>query len=207
MDIFEAMETCRAIRRLKADPVPDDLLQKLVHYATRAPSAGNSQLWRFLVVTDSEDKRFLGELFTRRFEPIKASLTVDPTTRQGRMMQSVFDLVEHFERVPATIFPCISNGYPPQGEPNPIFMWSSIYPATQNILLAARALGLGVAMTTFHLGSEKEIRIRFDIPEDIFIGATIPVGWPRGKYGPLNRVPDEDVTYWGRWEMTRASAG
>jgi nitroreductase len=200
MDIFEAMETCRAIRRLKPDPVPDELLQKLVHYATRAPSAGNSQLWRFLIVTDPEDRRFLGETLSQRFEPIKASMTVDESTRPGRMMKSVIDLVDHFERVPAVIFPCISNGYPPQGEPNPMFMWSSVYPATQNLLLAARALGLGAAMTTFHMRSEPEIRAHFGIPEEVFIAATIPIGWPEGNYGPLNRLPDEQVTYWGRWQ-------
>jgi nitroreductase len=199
MDIFEAMETCRAIRRLKPDPVPDELLQKLVHYATRAPSAGNSQLWRFLIVTDPEDRRFLGETLSEHFEPIKASLAVDESTKTGRMMKSVINLVDQFERVPAVIFPCISNGYPPQGEPNPMFMWSSVYLATQNLLLAARALGLGAAMTTFHMRSEPEIRERFGIPEDVFIAATIPVGWPEGKYGPLNRLPDEQVTYWGRW--------
>lgn len=204
MDVFEAMETCRAIRRLKPDPVPDDLLQRLVHYATRAPSAGNAQLWRFLIVTGDADREFLGETFRRamtdRLPPAPAA---DDNSRQARGLRTFRDFVLGFERVPAVIFPCVENGYPPRGEPNPIFMWSTIYPATQNLLLAARAMGLGAAMTTLHIVDEPTIRGHFGIPEGVGIGATIPVGYPEGRYGPVNRRPAAEVTYWGRWAATR----
>ncbi|OAI41129.1 nitroreductase [bacterium SCGC AG-212-C10] len=202
MDIFEAMETCRAIRRLKPDPVPDDLLQKLVHYATRAPSAGNSQLWSFLVVTDPEDRKFIGKVLTDVMGPRFANMPEDDGSQQARVGRTFRDLVLGFERVPAVIFPCVANGYPAT-TPDPIFMWSTIYPATQNLLLAARALGLGAAMTTFHHINEPAIKEHFGIPEDIFIGATIPVGYPIGKYGPLGRRPDAEVTFWNRWNATR----
>jgi nitroreductase len=204
MDIFEAMETCRAIRRLKPDPVPDHLLQQLVYYATRAPSAGNAQLWRFLVVTDETDRQFLGETFRRamadRLPPPPATEDKSP---QARGLRAFRDFVLGFERVPAVILTCVENGYPLRGEPNPIFMWSTIYPATQNLLLAARAMGLGAAMTTLHIVDEPAIRAHFGIPGDVGIGATVPVGYPAGRYGPVNRRPVREVTYWGRWAAVR----
>jgi nitroreductase len=197
MDVFEAMETCRAMRRLKPDPVPRDLLEKLVHYATMAPSAGNSQQWRFLVVTDAEDKAFFGSVVRNSME---SRLPPESTenTRAARAGRAFRHLVLHFDQVPAIIFPCVENAYPP-GDPNPLFMWSTIYPATQNLLLAARALGLGTAMTTFHILDEAAVKKHFDIPDSTHIGATIPVGYPEGRFGPVRRRPVSDVIHWDRW--------
>ena len=204
MDIFEAMETQRAIRRLKPDPVPDELLQQLVHYATRAPSAGNSQLWGFLVVTDPAERTFFADLLRKGWEG-RLAPEPDPAdqSRAARAARGFRRFILEFDRIPAVIFPCIEDGYPPRGEPNPMFMWSTIYPATQNLLLAARALGLGAAMTTFHMVDEPAIKAHFAIPENVSIGATIPVGYPEGRYGPLNRKPDTEVTFWNRWGATR----
>jgi nitroreductase len=200
MDIFEAMETCRAIRRLKADPVPDELIEKLIHSATRAPSAGNSQLWGFLVVTDQAERTFIGDVLRKAWAPRMAQAPADddrsPAARGARTFRR---FILEFDRIPVVIFPCVANGYPAQGEPNPMFMWSTIYPATQNLLLAARALGLGAAMTTFHMSGEAAIKEHFGIPENVSIGATIPVGYPEGNYGPLTRKPDSEVTHWNRW--------
>jgi nitroreductase len=196
MDIFEVMETCRAMRRLKPDPIPRETLEKLIYYATRAPSAGNAQLWRFLVVTEPEEKRFFGDLLRERMgsrlQPIEGD---SRAARTGRAFQH---LIRTFDQVPAIVFTCIENGYPPSS-PNPQFMWSSVYPATQNLLLAARALGLGTCMTTFHMGAEAEIKAHYGIPENVSIGATIPVGYPEGNFGPVGRVPIEQVTHWERW--------
>ena len=201
MEIFEAMETCRAIRHLKPDPIDDELLERLVHYATRAPSAGNEQLWGFLVVTDAEERRFVGDLmrtaWSGRPEPS------DEDTQSARDARTHRDFVMNFDRAPVIIFTCVENAYPPQREPNPIFMWSTVYTATQNLLLAARALGLGAAMTTFHLVGEEAIKQRFGIPETVSIGATIPVGHPAGRYGPLNRRPASEVTHWNHWGALR----
>ena len=83
--------------------------------------------------------------------------------------------------------------------------WSTIFPATQNLLLAARALGLGAAMTTFHNAGEAELKEHFGIPENVAIGATIPVGYPEGRYSPVNRRPSEEVTYWNRWGATQSA--
>ena len=198
MDIFEAMETCRAIRRLKPDPVPDELLQKLVHYATRAPNAGNRQIWGFLVVTDPAEKKFVGDVLRKFWEPRRPEPEAGDT-RELRQARNFRNLALNFEKTPAIIFTCISNTYPNAENPHPWTRWSTVYPATQNLLLAARALGLGAAMTTFHTAGEDEIKEHFGIPENVFIGATIPVGYPEGRYGPVNRRPAEEVTHWNRW--------
>jgi nitroreductase len=203
VDIFEAMETCRAIRNLKPDPVDPELITRLVHYATRAPNAGNSQLWGFLVVTDEAGRRWFGDLLRKAWEG-RMPAAPEPSDRsaQARGARVFRRFVLEFDRIPAVIFPCIENAYPPQ-QPNPLFVHSSIYLATQNLLLAARALGLGAAMTTFHIVDEPAVKEHFGIPEGVQIGATIPVGHPAGRYGPVNRKPDREVTFWNRWGATR----
>ena len=196
MDLFEAMDTNRAMRRLKPDPVPRELLEKLVHAATRAPSAGNSQHWSFVIVTNREDMRFLGDILQRRL----GQFSRDPEDdAQGRMMRAVRYLIAHFHETPAVIFCCIRNAYPNAETPVRATMWSTIYPATQNLLLAARGLGLGAAMTTFQAGAEDEIKAHFGIPDDVYIGSTIPVGYPMGRFGPLGRKPLDEVLHWERW--------
>ena len=196
MDLFEALDTNRAMRRLKPDPVPRELLEKLVHAATRAPSAGNSQHWSFVVVTNREDMRFLGDILQRRL----GQFSRDPEDdAQGRMMRAVRYLIAHFHETPAVIFCCIRNAYPNAETPVRATMWSTIYPATQNLLLAARGLGLGAAMTTFQAGAEDEIKAHFGIPDDVYIGSTIPVGYPMGRFGPLGRKPIDEVLHWERW--------
>ena len=196
MDVFEALDSNRAMRRLKPDPVPRELLEKLVHAATRAPSAGNSQLWGFVVVTERDDMNFLAEIVQRRISTRGWPEGDEP---HARLMRAVRYLVTHFQDVPAVIFCCVRDAYPNEQEPNSLFMWSTIYPATQNLLLAARALGLGAAMTTFQISAEDEIKEYFGIPEDVHIASTIPIGYPMGKFGPLGRKPLDEVLHWGRW--------
>ena len=110
MDIFEAMETCRAMRKLKEDPVPYELLEKLIWAATRAPNAGNAQLWNFLVVTDDEGRQFLGDLLRSK---LGTGLTQpkDPTTPQARQAHAFWQLVTAFEKVPAIIFTWYAKRY------------------------------------------------------------------------------------------------
>ena len=196
MDLFEAMDTNRAMRRLKPDPVPRELLGKLVHAATRAPSAGNTQHWGFVVVTNREDMQFLADILQRRMGQFSREAENDA---QERMMRAVRYLIAHFHETPAVIFCCIRNAYPTTERPIRATMWSTIFPATQNLLLAARGLGLGAAMTTFQAGAEDEIKARFGIPDDVYIGSTIPVGWPMGRFGPLGRKPIDEVLHWERW--------
>lgn len=199
IDLFEAMETCRAIRRLRPDPVPDELLERLVHFATRAPSAGNRQLWRFLVVTDPEDRRWFRDMLVdaigHRYPEPSEDDTSPSAHAQRRYRQFLFD----FDQAPVLVLPLIENAFPSPEDPDVRFAWSSVYAATQNLLLAARGLGLGAAMTTNHLENEPAVREHFAIPSTFEIGATIPLGYPIGRYGPLTRNPVTPTMFRGRF--------
>ena len=201
MDVLEAMETCRSIRRLKPDPVPDELLQQLVHYATRAPSAGNTQLWRFLIVTDPDDRRWFRDMLA---EATKARLgdappPEDDHSQHARNTRMYRRFILEFDKIPAFIITAVENAFPNKERPVDQFMWSTVFAATQNLLLAARALGLGAAMTTNHLENERAVREHFGIPDNFGLGATIPIGFPEGRYGPVSRRPIAEVVFHDRW--------
>ncbi|GAA4885820.1 nitroreductase family protein [Pseudonocardia benzenivorans] len=201
MDILEAMETCRSIRRLKSDPVPPEDLERLVYYATRAASAGNSQLWRFVIVTAAEDRLWFRDMLADTagrllFSEPPADDDDSAAARNLRLMRRfVFD----FDKIPAFIITTVENAFPTADAPDPHYAWSSVYLATQNLLLAARGMGLGAAMTTYHLWNEPGVRSHFGIPDDVEIGAVIPIGYPEGRYGPVARKPVSEVIFRDRW--------
>ena len=199
IDLFEALETCRAIRRLRSDPLPDELLERLVHFATRAPSAGNRQLWKFLVVTAAEDRRWFRDMLVEavghRYPEPPASDSSPTAHAQRRYRQFIFD----FDQAPVLVMPLIENAFPSRESPDVRFAWSSVYAATQNLLLAARGLGIGAAMTTNHLENEPAVREHFGIPPTFEIGATIPMGYPIGRYGPLTRNAVVPTMFRGRF--------
>lgn len=203
MDILEAMETCRSIRRLKSDPVPPADLERLVYFATRAASAGNSQLWRFLIVTDPADRLWFRDMLAETAGP-NFGTEPPPDSDQSpaaRNLRSMQRFIFEFDKIPAFIITAIENAFPSPDQPDPHYAWSSVYLATQNLLLAARATGLGAAMTTSHLWNEPAVRLRFGIPADVEIGAVVPIGYPEGRYGPLTRRPTSEVIFrdhWGR---------
>ena len=197
MEALEALETARAMRYLKADPVPEELLRKLVWAATRASSPGNSQGWEFVVVRDRATKERLGAAVRERMaRGIRAMPTDDDMQR--RMLTGAGHLLEHFADVPAWIVICGRKVYPPQA-PSEAMLWSTVYPAGQTLIVAARALGLGATFTTFHLAAEQEFRETLGIPGDLFLGVSVAVGYPARKHGPVNRRPVEDVLHWERW--------
>jgi nitroreductase len=203
IDVFTAMETCRSIRRFKPDPVPDEVLEQLVHYATRAPSAGNTQLWRFLIVTDPDDRRWFRDMLVEAVSPrLPPAPADDDRSQQARTARMYRRFILEFDRIPAFIMTTIHNAFPNADKPVPQFMWSTVFAATQNLLLAARGLGLGAAMTTNHLENEPAVRAHFGIPDDVGIGATIPVGYPEGHYGPVSRRPGTDAIYKNHWGRT-----
>lgn len=199
-DFFEVIGTQRAMRRLKPDPVPEAYIKKIIWAATRAPSGGNRQGWRWLVVTDPASKKQIQEWYNELWSEATASgygagagLPEDERLSNERVMKSATYLAEHMHEVPVLIFACSLTG---GGD---IVSGSSIYPAVQNLMLAARALGLGTALTTVHRGHQQDIRQLLGIPESVETAALIPVGWPKGKFGTGFRKPVEDVTYWERW--------
>ena len=198
MDLFEAMETCRAIRLLKPDPIPAELIDRLLWAATRAPSPGNSQGWDFVVVDDAQPKaRIAAAVRTAMADRVAAMPRTDRTTRL--MLDGTAKLIDALDRAPVIIFVTGPVIYP-YAAPQEQFTWSALYPAAQNILLAARALGLGSVFTTMHMTADRTVREVLDIPDHIKIAATIPIGWPDAAFGPVNRRPVQDFVHRNRWE-------
>ena len=148
MDVIEAMETCIAMRYLKPDPVPRETLERLVYAATRASNPGNSQGWAFLVIDDADLKRRIGEAVREAMAPVFRNKPAGLDGVAERMYQGAEHLAEHFAEVPAWILGCARKVYPPQA-PRDEFMYSTIYPAAQNLVVAARSMNIGTASVSY----------------------------------------------------------
>jgi nitroreductase len=199
-DLFEIIRTTRSMRRLKPDPVPNELLRKILEAGTCAPSGGNMQRWRFLVIRDPQIKQTVGALYRRAWDEVvapryRSGEPAPGTDRQRfeRMLAAAEHLAHRIHEAPVWIVQCL------QGESPTRTAGSSIYPAVQNMLLAARALGLGATLTTLYLNFEKEAEAALGLPTDWHSYALIPVGYPMGRFGPVRRVALEDVVYEDRW--------
>jgi nitroreductase len=199
IDVFEAMGTARAMRWLNPDPVPWTVLEKVLWAATRASSPNNVQPWDFVVVQDADVRERIGELLASPASPRRAAppTNVDPSAR--RTAAGARNLRANFGEVPVVVFVCGTNAYPPGGEPDIFYMYSAVFAAAQNLIVAARAVGLGAAFTTFHRFVEGPLRELLGIPEDRHIGVTIPMGWPARPFGPLTRKPLQDVVHRDHW--------
>jgi nitroreductase len=185
MDVFEAIRTTRAMRHLDSSrEVADADLHKILEAATKAPSGGDSQPVRWIVVTDAETKRLLGEVYSRCAARLLEGDEDSPLTR------SSWYLVEHFGEAPALIVACT------EGERR---RPASVFPAVQNLMLAARALGLGTTLTTSHLEDEPAVREILGLPMHVATYCIIPIGYPLGRWGEAHRKPVEEVTYRDRW--------
>ena len=201
MDIFEAINTQRAMRRLKPDPVPDELIWKLLDAAVRAPSGGNRQPWNFIVIRDPATKKQIAEWYldawNKSYGLIREAAMANPAT--AKTFASADYLANHLAEVPVFIVATVNNaGVAPVSPPG-----ASIYPAVQNLMLAARALGLGTTLTTMHRSNEDKVKALLGIPAQVETMALIPVGWPRGKFGTGERLPTQKVVYWDKWGATR----
>ncbi|HVH75120.1 MAG TPA: nitroreductase family protein [Stellaceae bacterium] len=200
-DLFEIIHTTRAMRRLKPDPVSDELIRKILEAGQCAASGGNSQRWRFLVIKDPEIKKKVQVYYKRAFdETIGPRYRTSPPPpgvspeRYQRQYAAVEYLTDHFHEAPVWIVCCLEDG------PNPNrAAGSSIYPAVQNMLLAARALGLGSTLTTRHLLYEKEAEAALGLPPGVHSYAILPIGWPMGRFGPVGRGPLQEVVNLDRW--------
>jgi nitroreductase len=194
------MATNRSMRRLKPDPVPDALVRKILEAGVSAPSGGNMQRWRFLVVRDPAVKQTVGAYYKRAWDEVVSPRyrtgTPAPGTspeRFARMLDAAQHLADHIHEAPLWIVACLEG-------PNPTrTAGSSIYPAVQNMLLAARALGLGATLTTLYLNFEKEVEAALGLPPDVHTYALLPIGYPMGRFGPVRRVPLAEVVYEDRW--------
>lgn len=195
--LFEAIYSQRAIRYFKDDPVPDELIHKLVEAGTKAPSGGNRQGWKFLVITDAETRRKIGEYYEQGWEHAYGAATADPGQLQPHVHRSAEHLARTMGEAPVLLMACIEH----DGGPSTMGRGGSIFPSVQNILLAARGLGLGSCLTSLHKRYEHEIKELLGIPDNVETAALLPVGFPadNNRYGPTRRQPVEEVTYREQW--------
>ncbi len=200
-DLFEIIETTRAMRRLKPDPVPDELIARILRAGACAPNGGNTQKWRFLVIKDRKIKEAVAVWYKKAFDeaigPRYRSSDPPPGVTKERYLRQVAAveyLTDHYAEAPVWIVACLEDG------PTPSRMaGSSIYPAVQNMVLATRALGLGTTLTTRHMFFEKEADAALGLPEGVHSYAILPIGWPMGKFGPVGRGPLKEIVYQDRW--------
>ncbi len=203
--LFEAIYSQRAIRRLKPDPVPDELIHKLIEAATKAPSGGNTQPWSFVVIRDAASKQKIGEWYLEAWNKTYGAMTEEQRAQAaptlGRVYGAAEHLAFHLSEVPVMIMVC-AVGAPARG-PGASARYGSVYPAVQNLLLAALGLGLGASLTTLHKMHEDDVKALLHIPENVETIALIPIGYPKGKYGPTTRRPVAEVTHYERWDGSK----
>jgi nitroreductase len=201
MSLEEAMRTQRAIRRLKPDPVDDALVLRLIELALKAPSGSNQQNWEFLMVKDRAVKDRLGRL-NRRAWNLYGGLgrrMYRADAPMLRILNAVQWQADHFADVPVIVVACL-RGFRPMWPPvAATSYYGSIYPSVQNLLLAARAAGLGAALITLPLWSTFLARRALGLPWSVTPCAVVPIGWPLGKYGPTTRRPVGDVVHLDRY--------
>ncbi len=205
--LFEAIYSARSIRRLKPDPVPEELITKILDAAIRAPSGGNAQKLGAIYRKASD---IAEAVYAARGRP--AHLTEG---QFARMLTAGAHLWEHMGEAPVLLLPCARPPALPAREMLPSDIaarWedevayadrirgASIYPAVQNIILACRGLGLGTVITTNHIRCEDEVKALLGIPEDVSTFALMPIGWPLDRFGPLTRRPLAEIAHADRWD-------
>jgi nitroreductase len=204
MDALEALYTTRAMRRVTAEPIPHDVQARILDAAIRAPSGGNTQNWRFLLVDDADVKARIGPLYRDSIEQLWktvyadriAAAEADPddpeSVQMGKVQRSAQHLADHFEQVPLFLFGFVQHD--PTG--------GSIYPAVWNAMLAARAEGVGSSLTSvlgfFHPRETLDI---LGVPGDQgwIMACCVSFGYPTGRWGVAARRPVHEVSYRNRW--------
>jgi len=200
MPLVDAMESQRAVRRLRTDPVDDDTVLRCLELATRAPSPSNSQSWEFVVVRDPDVKHQLARLNRQAWSVYRRLGDLTGASRKhAKIVDAVQWQSDHFEEVPVVVVACLKGARPWVPPVAAGSYYGGAYPAIQNLLLAARALGLGAALTTLPLWSTLLARRTLGLPWNVTPIAVIPLGWPQGKYGPTTRRPVREVTHLDRF--------
>lgn len=215
MDVFEAIETTRAVRRYADTPVTDDEIARCIQAAVHGPSGGNIQPWQFLAVTDPEVKRAIGAVYRRayaRYEPAVLKVrqplkSPEDEAAFQRTLAASRHLAEHMGDAPALVLVLMPNiSMTLEDAEGPLDVgtpFASVYPAVQNFMLAARGLGIGTTLTTVYRIYQDEVRAICAIPPRYEIVALIPMGRPRGKFGRGQRRPAAQVTHWNRFGEKR----
>ncbi|HEY6598930.1 MAG TPA: nitroreductase family protein [Pseudomonadales bacterium] len=207
MDLYDAMSSLRAVRRLRPDPIPDDVLQRVFTAATWAPTGGNRQPWRIVAVRDPSKKQVLEELYRphwdRYIETYRKNTQSLPEPEQrksARTMQAGDYLARHLHEVPVIAVFCFNPALMTITDSNlgraSVVGGGSVYPAVQNLLLACRNEGLGCVLTTLLCLDEATVRKLIELPEGWFTCAHVPIGYPvAGGHGPIRRKPLDKMVF------------
>ena len=202
-DLFEAIYTTRAMRRLKPDPVPREILMRIIEAATMAPSNSNRQPWIFVVVTSAETRQFVAHRYKQAWETHYLTsekrhfLESQPDAPEAKNLRSAIYLANHIGEAPVLIFACVKRYRDRERAGQP--MLGSIYPSVQNLCLAARAYGLGTAITALHKHFADEINLRLGVPAGYENEILIPLGYPKGRWERPARKPAIEVTFFETW--------
>lgn len=205
MSVAEAMTTQRSIRRIHPDPVAPGIVRRLIELGLEGPTGSNAQNWEFIVVTDSERKARLADQYRRAWKiygGLGKRMRSDDQTM--RVLKSVQWQVDRFEQVPVIVVPCLHTSSRPPFVPMPAIAdsshYGSVYPSVQNILLGARAVGLGASLVTLPLWSGIVSRRILGLPMNVEPTCVICLGWPIGRYGPKARKPVDEVLHLESWK-------
>jgi len=220
--VDHVLTTTRSVRqRLDLDsPVPLELIEEALQIALQAPTGANTQTWRFMVVTDAAAKAKIADCYRRGAEDYVAGKTGMSRTgvaatreyeasdlrqqQREAVLKSGGYLMEHLQRVPVMIIPCIESRFEHENTFVQASMWGSILPAAWSLMLALRSRRLASAWTTLHLLHEQEVAELLGIPSNYTQAALLPVAWlTGGDLKPAKRLPVEEVTYWGHWGQWR----
>lgn len=195
MTLGEAIYSLRAIRRQRPDPIPEDDLRVIIDAARQAPNGGNMQPWHFLVVTDPELRAEFAPLYHEAWWAKRHDSGWYTPQDLPDAYKSAMQLADEIGDSPALVFVCaLAKGAAAA---------NSIIPSVQNLLLAARAMGVGSTITTLHPSVEDRVHALFDIPETAQVVYCLPLGYPRGNFGPVTRKPLDEVTSYDRWGQRR----
>jgi nitroreductase len=201
MPLEEALTTQRAVRRLKPDPVDDALVLRLIELALKAPTGSNMQNWEFVVVKDPAVKARLARRNRQAWSLYggigRRRSRNDP--KMLRLLDAVQWQADHFEEIPVIVVACLRGPHLPWPNIAGASYYGSIFPSVQNLLLAARAAGLGAALITLPLWSTFSARRILGLPWSVTPCAVIPLGWPLGRYGPTTRRPVGEVVSLDRY--------
>ena len=199
--LFDAIYSQRQITRYRPDPVPREAIEKVIDAAIRAPSGGNTQPWHFIAITDRDLIEKIGGLYRDLW---LGAMGANPPAGENAVYGAARYLANHMPEVPAMILVCAdhtkgSAPYTPGESVERGRYASSVWLAIQNLFLAARSLGLGTRITTTHLREEEKIKEWLGIPEHVETVCLTPLGYPRGKFGPTDRVPASEVSSFNRF--------
>jgi nitroreductase len=198
--LLEGIRTARAIRRLRPDAVPRELIRKVCEAGTYAPSGGNRQPWIFVAVTEPARRAWVAERYRAAFHryiapALEAAKDPDYPEAGRRNMRAALYLADHLHEAPVHLFVA---GHTRRGEPQV----QALFPCIQNVLLACRAVGLGASLTTMHRSFGRECDAWLGLPESCPSAALVPIGWPLGKHG---RPPRRSVDACLHWEALTTS--